>query len=197
MIRLILYFALFLSLVDPSFADDPSFEEAMALFSDGKYTDAKPIADAFAAKDDPRAFAMLGTMSQKGLGVEVDPQTARLWFGKAAAKGHLESEVSLALMLMDGTLGTPNIADGIAWLEKAAAGDSVQAQYNLGLVNSGVFNTKPDWKIAASWFQKAANKGLAEAQYNLALLFVDGRGVEKDMVQAANWFAKSDRKSVV
>ena len=71
-IRLLASLVIVLCLSGAANADDATFEEAMSLFSDGNYVEAKPIADAFAAKDDPRAFMMLGTMSQKGLGVEVD-----------------------------------------------------------------------------------------------------------------------------
>ena len=94
MIRILASLLILLCLAAPSRADDATFEEAMALFTDGNYTDAKPIADAYAAKDDPRAFVMLGTMSQKGLGVEVDAPTAKLWFRKAAEKGNVDGELA-------------------------------------------------------------------------------------------------------
>ena len=191
MIRLFASLLILLCLVAPSCAQDATFEEAMALFTDGNYAEARPVAETFAEKNEPRAFFMLGTMSQKGLGVEVDPLTARLWFTKAAEAGNTDGQLALGIMLLDGSLGEPKLADGSAWLEKAAAAGNVQAQYNQALFYSGVYNNKPDWNKAFALFKQAADKGLAEAQYNLALLYTDGRGVEKNAVQAANWFSKA------
>lgn len=178
----------------PAFAQAPppaSFEEAMALFQDGKYTDAKPIAENYATKDDPRAYLMLGTMEQKGLGVEVDLKQAQVWYQKGAEKGDVDCELALAMLYLTGTGQKPNIDDGAPWLRKAAEAGSVKGQYNFGIYYTGAYGTKPDWDKAAQWFKAAADKDYARAQYNLALLYIDGKGMPKDQVAAAQLFAKA------
>ncbi len=82
--------ALALAVAQPALAQAPppaSFEEAMSLFDDGNFVEAKKIADNYAEKNDARAFLMLGTMFQKGLGVEVDLKQAQIWFRKGAEAG--------------------------------------------------------------------------------------------------------------
>jgi uncharacterized protein len=168
-----------------------SFDEATALFQDGNYGDALPIAEDYAAKEDPRAFVMLGTIYQKGLGVEVDLKQAQIWFQKGAEKADPESQLALAMLLLAGTGQKPNVIDGAPWLQKAAEAGNTKAQVNLGLYYAGAFGTATDWPNAAKWFQSAADKGNAQAQYNLALLYMDGKAVDKSLVKAGELFSKA------
>ena len=168
-----------------------SFEEAIAQFQDGNYADAKSIAESFAEKADPRAFVMLGTIFQKGLGVEIDLKQAQIWFQKGAEKADADSEFALAMLLLTGTGQKPNVIDGAPWLQKAAEAGNVKAQVNLGLYYAGAFGTQTDWPNAVKWFQTAADKGNAQAQYNLALLYMDGKSVDKSMVKAGELFSKA------
>jgi len=181
-------------LAGPAVAQSPapaSFEEAISLYQDGNYADARPIAETYAAKDDPRAFVMLGSIFQKGLGVEVDLKQAQIWFQKGADKADPESEFALAMLLLNGTGQKPNVIDGAPWLQKAAEAGHVKAQVNLGLYYAGTFGTQTDWANAAKWFQAAADKGNAQAQYNLALLYMDGKSVDKSLVKAGEMFSKA------
>jgi TPR repeat protein len=172
--------------VSPAVAD-ATFEEALALFDDGNYAEALPIAQEFAGKDDPLAMLMLGRMLQKGLGVEPDAMQAQYWFSKSADKGNVDAQLAWGLILLEG----PNPVEAVPPLEKAAEAGNATAQYNLGIYYSGVYGAEAQWPQAAAWFQKAADQGLSDAQYNLALLYTDGRGVEKNAVKAADWFGKA------
>jgi uncharacterized protein len=175
-----------LFLAMPAMAD-ATFDEALALFDDGNYVEALPIAQEFAGKEDPLAMLMLGRMMQKGLGVDADVKQAQYWFSKAADKGNSDAQLALALLFLE----QQNLVEGVPQLEKAAQIGNVIAQYNLGLYYAGIYNNEPQWPQAAIWFQKAADQGLADAEYNLALLYTDGRGVEKNAVKAASWFGKA------
>ena len=97
-----------------------TFEEAASLFQDKNYPEAKKIADTYAQKNDARAFFLLGTMAQKGLGEEVDLKQAQIWFQKGADAGDADNELALAMLLLAGGSGKPNIVDGAPWLQKAA-----------------------------------------------------------------------------
>jgi uncharacterized protein len=178
------------NLVVPAFAA-ASFDEAVVLYDDRNYVEALPIAQDFAAKNDARAMIMLGSMFHKGLGVDADSTQAQYWYGKAADQGSADGQFALGMLLIDGTLGTQNIIDGVPLLEKAANAGNAQAQKNLGLVYVGAFNSPPDWKLAFEWLKKAADQNVADAQYNLALLYVEGHGVDQDLVAAANLFSKA------
>ena len=86
--------ALAATLAAPAFAQAPppaSFEEAATLYQDKNYPEAKKIADTYAGKGDARAFFMLGSMAQKGLGQEVDLKQAQIWFQKGAEAGDADA----------------------------------------------------------------------------------------------------------
>ncbi len=187
--------ALAASFAAPSLAQAPppaSFEEAATLYQDKNYAEAKKIADNYADKGDARAFFMLGSMAQKGLGQEVDLKQAQIWFQKGAEAGDADNELALAMLLLTGgSSGKANVIDGAPWLQKAAESGNIKAQYNLGLFYTGQYGTASDWPNAAKWFAMAAEKGHPRAQFNLALLYLDGKGVQKDPVKAAGLFSKS------
>jgi uncharacterized protein len=184
---------------DPAQADaaaTPVFEDAVAYFEDGKYEDARRIAEPMAKAGDARAMAMMGALLQKGLGVTADPKAASDWFRQAAEKNHPGAAFSLAMMELDGSLGKPDTVDAAKWLAIATNGNP-DAQYNLGLVFAGRYGNEPDWPKAAEWFRKAAEQKVPEAEYNLGLLYLDGHGVEKDAVAAADWLSRAAVKGMV
>jgi uncharacterized protein len=168
-----------------------SFEEAISLYQDGNYIEAKKIAEIWAEKDDARAYVMLGTILQRGLGVEVDLGQAKVWYQKGADKSDAESELALAMLYLAGSTQKPDVVDGAPWLQKAADAGNVKAQLNLGLYYTGIYGTQADWLNAAKWFTAAADKGSPRAQYNLALLHMDGKAVDKDAAKAADLFSKA------
>jgi len=179
-----------LVLAGPAYAAAPppaSFEEAISLYQDGNYIEAKKIAEMWAEKDDPRAYVMLGTILQRGLGVEVDLGQAKIWYQKGADKADAESELALAMLYLAGSTQKPDVVDGAPWLQKAAEAGNVKAQLNLGLYYTGIYGTQADWPNSAKWFTAAADKGNPRAQYNLALLHMDGEGVQKDEALGAKW----------
>jgi uncharacterized protein len=194
-VKRILFAILFLSFASPALAE-ATFEEAVSLFEDKNFAEARIIAEPLALADDPRAMAMMGAFFQKGLGTAVDLAAAKSWFQKAADKNHPGSQFSLAMMLLDNSFAENDPEAAAVLLEKAATGGNVQAQYNLGLVYAGRYGTAPDWKKAALWFRKAADQNDPEAQYNLGLLFLDGNGVDKDLVAAADWLSRAAVKGM-
>jgi hypothetical protein len=168
---------------------EATFEQAIALYQDKHYDEARQIALDYAGKGDARAMAMLGAMYQAGDGVQEDAKEAARWYTKAADKGDQGALFSLAMLLLDGSLGTIDRQRGIPLLEKSASLGNGAAQYNLGLIAAS--STPPDWPKAAEWFSKAANLGVAEAEYNLGILYAEGKGVEKNIVTAGSWYAKA------
>jgi hypothetical protein len=165
------------------------FNEAVVLFESGKFSEAYEIAKAFADKGDLKAMAMLGAMYQSGRGVPEDAKEAAKWYTMAADKGHDGALFSLAMLLLDGSLGTVDRQRGLPLLEKSAAAGNGAALYNLALIAAS--EEPPDWPKAVKLFTSAADKGVAEAQYNLGLLYVEGKAVERSLVTAGTLFAKA------
>ena len=108
-----------------------------------------------------------------GNGVAQSLKTARLWFGKAAEQGLVESQFALALMHMFGSL--PELCEGEpvsmkqarVWLGRAADQGHAEAQYSLGLMHQSGQGGPVSMEKARVWFERAAEQGYAEAQYAL------------------------------
>ena len=168
-----------------------SYEEAVALFEDKHYTEARVEAEKAAKAGDARAMAMLGLIYQDGLGVPADLVKAVDHFAAAAEKGDVGAQYSLAQIYLDGALGETDKERGRFWLLKAAEQGKVEAEHRLGLQAAGDENTPPDWPEAVRWFRKAAERGYPDSQYNLGILYLEGKGVDKDPVRAGEWFSKA------
>jgi TPR repeat protein len=184
--------AALLGAASPSMAaGQPTFEEAVALFSDGNFRAAYEIAAPLATAGNVHAMAMLGSLYENGNGVGKDLSLARAWYEAAAVKGHLGAMFALSLLYLDGRLGKPDMAQGFAWTKKAADAGYPLAEHNLGLLFAGASGNPPDFAEASKWFRKAADHGIADAQYNLGVLYLEGKGVEQNQTQAAEWFKKA------
>ena len=91
---------IFLALSAPAIAQVPGIDQALALYQQNNFIEAKKIADDFATKGEPKAYLLLGNMAQKGLGEEVDLQQAQIWFQKGADVGDADNEFALAMLLL-------------------------------------------------------------------------------------------------
>src|SRR5262249_14323073 len=141
----------------------PTFEEAVALFSDKKYKAAYEVASPLATAGDGRAQAMLGALYEEGRGVGKDVKTPATWYETAARGGHVGAMFALAMIYLDGRLGPPDFELGRKWLTAAAEGGHTAAQHNLGLLLAGAGGRAPNWEEAGKWFQAAASQGLPDA----------------------------------
>jgi localization factor PodJL len=87
-------------------------------------------------RDEARAFSLyqrasetsvegqflLGTAYVNGVGTPKDARMARRWLAKAAAAGHQEAQLAVALMLLQGTGGSRNDFSAHRWLTRAKEG---------------------------------------------------------------------------
>jgi TPR repeat protein len=110
-----------------------------------------------------------------GAGAPRHPQTAEMWFRRAAAKGFLDADYQLALLNLDGTGATgngiaPNPREGIAELRYAAARGWAPAEERFGEEYLSGKNLPRDAGEAKYWLGLAADKGNADAKRQLEAL---------------------------
>ncbi len=122
----------------------------------------------YAAKGSMEDFYHLGLMFELGAGVEKSVKQARLWFEKAAERGHAGAMVALARML-------PHAAasQAVYWYTKAAEWGQSDAQFALAqafLHGRGVDKNVAD---ALYWHVRAGKQGHAPSQFALFELFCD------------------------
>src|SRR5436305_13396532 len=80
------------------------------------YSAAVAIWRPLAEKGDADAAFNLGQAYRLGRGVPTNIAAATTWFQRAAAKGHIDAQVTLGLLLF----GNGDRADGLRWLKAAA-----------------------------------------------------------------------------
>jgi TPR repeat protein len=169
----------------------------------------------FASKGDAEDFFHLGCMFEQGIAVEKSTKQARLWFQKAAERGHLEASALLARSYLS---SAPELA--ATWYQKAAEGGHPAAQFALAQLQTsgaGVADAQAFYWYAAAAQQghasaqaalagqlqtasealqkellwAAAQGGVAPAQFALGERYARGEGLEQDWYQACQWYQKA------
>ncbi len=103
-------------------------------------------------------------------GVAQDFAQARVWYEKAAARGHADAQFNLAALLYAGRGGDADPAAAAAWYEKAAVQGHADAQAALGYLYENGDGVPLDAARAAEWYRKAAAQGNARAKKALERL---------------------------
>lgn len=137
---------------------------------------------------DAEAQFTLCIMSSHGSSlVPKDAIHAASWCRKAAEKGHIGAQVSLANMYETGNGVPKNAAMAVSWYRKAAMLGDNDARYALGSIYSDGNGVPKDSAMAASWYRKAAEEGHGNSQSGLGMKYFLGEGVPKDFVLAYMW----------
>lgn len=105
----------------------------------------------------------LGQAYKLGRGVPIDTAQAEQWFGKAAAKGHVQASDNYGLALFQ----NGHARDAVPYLEKSAARGEPRAQYILGTMLFNGADIKKDWVRAYALTSRSAQAGLPQAAQSL------------------------------
>jgi hypothetical protein len=122
----------------------------------------RPLAE----KGDADAAFNLGQAYRLGRGVPTNLAAAATWFGRAAAKGHLDAQTTLGLMLFENGDRT----GGIRWLRQAADKGDPRALLVFGTALFNGDGVKKDPILGYAYVSRAAAQGLAPAQATLEQL---------------------------
>ncbi|UJR32479.1 hypothetical protein I4U23_019941 [Adineta vaga] len=113
----------------------------------------------------------LARLTDRGLGVEKNPNLALKLFEQAAAQPPMHPRVK----------GARNI--GVA-----------EAEHALGLRYYQGITVHKHLPTAAYWYQRATDHGGAESANNLAIMYEDGIGVDRNLEKAEQLFELSSRR---
>ena len=122
----------------------------------------KPLAE----KGDADAEFNLGQAYRLGRGVPTNLAEAKDWFERAAAKGHVDAQTTLGLLLFQ----NGDQAEGLKWLKQAAEQGEPRALlvYGTALVNGDGVTQDPI--LGYAYVSRAAAQGLEPAKQTLAQL---------------------------
>lgn len=164
-----------------------TWEQSVAAYKRGDYRAAITIYRFLAEQGDKRAFNLLGSMYENGVGVPKDEMQAVEWYRKSAEQGDSGAQLMLGHMYEDGRGVPKDERRAVEWFRKSAAKGSDQAQYDLGRMYVKGRGVPKDNVKAALWYLKAAEQGHPIAQMQLCSRYIVGLGVPKDERQAAVW----------
>jgi TPR repeat protein len=125
-----------------------------------------PALQAKAQAGDADAEFQLAEAYRGGRGVPADPETAIMWYRRAAGQGHIRASEELGFALF----AHGDRREAMPYIEKAAARGEARALYLLGTAHfNGDYATR-DWPLAYAQTMRAASAGLSAAQRNLDLM---------------------------
>jgi TPR repeat protein len=116
------------------------------------------------------AIYTLGILYAEGAGVRQDTREAYEWFNRAARRGNTEAQIELALGLLTGDAGDPNLSDerrtedAIFWFRRAAEAGNPVAENRLAHAYAQGFGVPLDPVEAAYYHARAVAGGLADAR---------------------------------
>lgn len=118
-------------------------------------------------------------------------ESAIVWLGRAADKGHVDAQTLLGLSYLTGRAVTRSPEDGLKWLRMAAEKSYPKAEGLLGWALITVAEIRNE-EEGRRWVRKAATDGDPLGQALLGELLVLARaGVEKNETEGAAWVRKA------
>ena len=122
----------------------------------------RPLAEA----GDPDAAFNLAQAYRLGRGVTTNLSAAKSWFERSAAKGHIDAQTTLGLLLFQNN----EQKDGLRWLKAAAEQGEARAMlvYGTALFNGDSVTQDP--VLGYAYVSRAAAQGFAPARETLAEL---------------------------
>lgn len=130
------------------------------------YAGAVAIWRPLAEKGDPEAAFNLGQAYRLGRGVPINLGAAESWYERAAARGSVDAETNLGLLLFQ----NGNHAKGLEWLRKAADKNDPRALLVYGTALFNGDGVTQDRMLGYAFVSRSAGQGLGPAQQTLAEL---------------------------
>jgi TPR repeat protein len=112
-----------------------------------------------AAKGEPDAEYLLGSLMQSGTGLSRDPKQAFAWFQRSADAGNVKAMHNLAIAYIQGN-GTPkDPITAATWFARAAASGYVDSAFDLAVLYEQGLGVQQNEQQALHWYRVAANAG--------------------------------------
>jgi len=105
----------------------------------------------------------LGSLYEKGLGVERSYERARSLYEKAANAGNARAMHNLGVLFVENGDGWPDYASAADWFRKAAEFGVRDSQFNLAVLYARGIGVEQNLAQAYMWFSVAAAQGDPEA----------------------------------
>ena len=162
-----------------------------SLFSTLEWNRALPVCQTEAAAGNVASERTLGTLYDRGLGTEINPKQAAVWYQSAADAGDQIAQYRLGVLYRDGKGVKQNPKSAFDLFQKSANQSDANAQSAMGTAYEHGEGVKRDYLQAVAWYQKAALQGHPGAAYRLGVLYAQGKGVSQSDSMALAWWHKA------
>jgi TPR repeat protein len=169
-------------------AEDGSYSDGLAAFSQKQYTVAVEIWLPLAEGGHSGAQFNLGRMYDEGVGVAENDVIAVSWYQRASESDFAPAMVQYALALVEGKGGTVDTETAVVVMRRAAEAGDAEAQFQMGKFYRDGVVVQKDYFEAVRWYQAAADQGHTRGQYRLGFMYGSGYGVPQDFVQAYYYY---------
>ena len=167
-------------------------EAALAEYKAGNLSTAAEQWRALAEDGFAPAQRVLGSLYERGQGVDKDASLAYAWTSKAAEQNDAVAMFNLGCYLDKGTGVDKDRDAALSWYRKAAEyGHADAAALLAALYETGDRGLEKSMDEAVRWYQIAANRNSVPAMGRLAWMYSTGTGVPKDPVFAFQYFLKA------
>ena len=171
---------------------EQAFEQALDAYKAGNFAEAAGQWLALAEDGCAPAQRALGSLYERGQGVEKNAANAFEWTKKAAEQNDPVAMFNLACYHDKGFGVKKNQQTALTWYRKAAEyGHPEAAALIASLIETGDRGLEKDMDEAVRWYQIAANRGNVLAMGRLAWLYSTGTGVPQDAAFAFQYFLKA------
>ena len=160
---------------------EQAFNQALDAYKAGNFAEAAGQWLALAEDGCAPAQRALGSLYERGQGVEKNAENAFEWTKKAAEQNDPVAMFNLACYHDKGFGAEKNQQTALTWYRKAAEyGHPEAAALIASLIETGDRGLAKDMDEAVRWYQIAANRGNVLAMGRLAWLYSTGTGVPQD-----------------
>ena len=171
---------------------EQAFNQALDAYKAGNFAEAAGQWLALAEDGCAPAQRALGSLYERGQGVEKNAENAFEWTKKAAEQNDPVAMFNLACYHDKGFGAEKNQQTALTWYRKAAEyGHPEAAALIASLIETGDRGLEKDMDEAVRWYQIAANRGNVLAMGRLAWLYSTGTGVPQDATFAFQYFLKA------
>jgi len=167
------------------------YKNALLLVRASKYSEALSEFKVLATEGHAASQFSIGLIYHLGRGVEADPETAYMWYKKAAVKEYPPAMNNIGMMYLNGEYVVSNHDVAFKLFLKASA-NHAQARDNLAQCYEFGWGTERDIAKAADMYQKAGDSGYLLGWFHLAQMYEIGYDeLPKDIDKAVEWYTKA------
>ena len=139
-----------------------------------------------------KAQVNIGTLYEKGIGVEQSDAIAVRYYTRASDSGDAKAMFNLGMCYKNGKGVAQNDEEAIRLLKESAGKGNTNAKFVLGVLYAKGKRVGQDAKEAINFYNSAAEDGDSKAMCNLGALYESGMpGVPRNDVLAVKFFEKA------